>query len=278
MFEGRYLLIATKHQKEKVIAPILEKKLGVQCFISPDFDSDMFGTFSGEIERKEDALITVRNKCLLAMESIGCDLAIANEGSFGPHPSIFFIPADEEILMLIDKKNNLEWMVRELSTETNFSGIKVDSLEALQSFAQKAKFPSHGLIIRRSKDDFSEIVKGITTKKHLLHVFNDFIHRYGTAYVETDMRAMYNPTRMKVIKKACRKLVEVLKIHCPNCGTPGFAVKDVKRGLPCELCHFPTNGIISHFHFCEKCHHSEERTFPKGKKTESAMYCDMCNP
>ena len=33
MFKGRNLLIATKHEKEKVIAPILEKELGVKCFV-----------------------------------------------------------------------------------------------------------------------------------------------------------------------------------------------------------------------------------------------------
>jgi len=32
MFEGRKLIIATKHQKEKVIAPIVEKALGCNCF------------------------------------------------------------------------------------------------------------------------------------------------------------------------------------------------------------------------------------------------------
>jgi hypothetical protein len=32
MFQNRKLLIATKHQKEKVIAPILENELGVQLF------------------------------------------------------------------------------------------------------------------------------------------------------------------------------------------------------------------------------------------------------
>jgi hypothetical protein len=32
-FRGRNLLIATKHEKEKAIAPILEKELGVKCFI-----------------------------------------------------------------------------------------------------------------------------------------------------------------------------------------------------------------------------------------------------
>lgn len=90
MFEGRRLLIATQHKKEKIIAPILEKELGVRCFVSSNFDTDALGTFSGEIERSEDPINTVRKKCLMAMQTYDCDLAVASEGSFGPHPSLFF--------------------------------------------------------------------------------------------------------------------------------------------------------------------------------------------
>ena len=39
MFEGRNLVIATKHEKQKVIAPILEKALGVNCFVANDLDT-----------------------------------------------------------------------------------------------------------------------------------------------------------------------------------------------------------------------------------------------
>ena len=120
MFKGRKLLIATKHEKEKVIAPILEKELGVSWFVINDFDTDELGTFTGEIERKDDPIITARKKCLLAIELTNCDLAVASEGSFGPHPTIYFVPADDEFLLFFDKKNDLEIIVRELSTETNF--------------------------------------------------------------------------------------------------------------------------------------------------------------
>lgn len=58
MFEGRRLVIATKHGKEAFLAPILERELGVHCFILPLFDSDIFGTFSGEVERLEDPVFT----------------------------------------------------------------------------------------------------------------------------------------------------------------------------------------------------------------------------
>ena len=64
MFEGRRLLIATKHKKEQVIAPILEEGLGVQCFVPENYDSDIFGTFSGEIDRK-DTLCSYGFQCCI---------------------------------------------------------------------------------------------------------------------------------------------------------------------------------------------------------------------
>ena len=278
MFKGRYLLIATKHEKEKVIAPILEKELGVQCFITSDFDTDELGTFTGEVERKDDPITTARNKCLMAMELANCDLAIASEGSFGMHPTIYFAPADDEFLLFIDKKNDLEIIARELSMETNFNGSEIKTEKELQEFATNANFTSHGLILRKSENDCIEIVKGITDEEQLKNTFHHLIAHYGTAYVETDMRAMYNPSRMKVIEKATRKLVEKIKSLCVKCESPGFGITDRKEGLPCEQCNFPTRSTLSYIYSCQKCNYKKEEQYPNGKQIEDPMYCDICNP
>jgi hypothetical protein len=278
MFQGRNLLIATKHEKEKVIAPILEKELGVKCFVSSDLDTDKLGTFTGEIERKDDPITTARNKCLMAMDSTNCDLAIASEGSFGSHPTIFIAAADDEFLLFIDKKNNIEINARELSLETNFNGSEIKTKEELQEFASNSNFPSHALILRKSKDDLEGIVKGIINEKLLNDSFFKLIKNYGTAYIETDMRAMYNPTRMKVIEKATFKLVDKIKSLCPKCETPGFGIVDRKAGLRCNQCNFPTRSTLSYIYNCQKCNYKKEEEFPNDKKTEDPMYCDICNP
>jgi hypothetical protein len=278
MFKGRTLIIATKHKKEKVIAPILEKELGVKCIVLPDLDTDQLGTFTGEIERKDDPLTTARNKCQLAMESANCDLSIANEGSFGPHPHIFFIPADDEILLLVDKKNNLEISASLLSTETNFNQAEIKTEKELRAFADEAQFPSHGLILRKAKNDFSDIVKNIKSVDQLKSVFNRFISNYGMAYVETDMRAMNNPTRLKVIEDTTQKLVAKIKSCCPSCNTPGFGIVSAEKGLPCQWCNFPTKGILNYIYKCQRCSFSKVEQYPHGKIAEDPMYCDVCNP
>ncbi len=54
MSKDRLLIIATKHNKERVIAPLLEQTFGEKCFIDETFDADTLGTFSGEVQRDQD--------------------------------------------------------------------------------------------------------------------------------------------------------------------------------------------------------------------------------
>jgi hypothetical protein len=278
MFENRKLVIATKHRKEKVVAPLLEKELGVKCFVDENFDTDTLGTFTGETARKLNPLDTAREKCLIAMQLNNCDMGVASEGSFGPHPSVFFMNADDEFLIFIDLKNQLEIVVRELSTDTNFNGQEISTEEELTEFARSAGFPAHGLILRPSKDNLSEIYKGITDPEDLKQIFQLLQSKYNSVYAETDMRAMFNPTRMKVIEKAAVKLIEKIKSTCPQCHTPGFGITEAKKGLECSLCGMPTNSTLSHVYVCLKCNYTKEAMYPHNKSSEDPMYCDYCNP
>lgn len=278
MFKGRRILIATKHQKERVIAPLLEKSLGVTCFTDPSFDTDTLGTFSGEVEREKDPLSTARIKCLKAMKLNNCDLGIASEGSFGPHPTMVFASADDEFLIFIDKKNNLEIVARELSTETNFNGRAIKNEQELLEFANMVKFPSHGLILKPSKTEITDMIKGISDVESLTDAFYHILDKHGSVFAETDMRAMYNPSRMAVIEIATKKLIDKIQSLCPECKTPGFGVTDLKKGLPCELCGMPTQSTLSLIYTCQKCNFTSEKLYPHDKQHEDAMYCDFCNP
>lgn len=278
LFSGRKLVIATKHKKETVIARVFAEYLKVNCIIHTQLDTDFLGTFTGEVERTDDVLETARKKCQMAMELANCDLAVASEGSFGPHPTLGFINADDEILMFMDAKNGFEIVVRELSVKTNFNGQRIKTETELIDFANQAKFPSHGLILRKSSASNSEIVKGITELSVLKDVFYDFVIRFGEVYIETDMRATYNPTRMKVIKMAAQKLVDKILALCPRCCTPGFGVTETKAGLPCSCCGFPTRSTLSHEYQCFKCKYIVDKKYPHGKNTEDPTFCDVCNP
>lgn len=278
MYERRELVIATMHKKEDAIAPVLEKVLGVNCIVPKNIDTDQFGTFSGEIERKSSPLEAARMKCYKAMDLTGCDLAVASEGSFGPHPSMFFIPADDELLVLIDKKNNIEIVARELSTETNFNAKEINSIDELKSFAAFVKFPSHALILKVESQQYQQFIKGISDWEILYQKYFELSSLGHKIFAETDMRALYNPSRMSVIQKATQKLVKKIKSICPQCKTPGFGITDHRDGLPCSLCGFKTRSTLSYISVCQKCSYTKEDFYPNGKTEEDPMYCDMCNP
>lgn len=277
-FEGRQLIIASMHQKEQVLRPLLEANLKVIVSVAHGLNTDLLGTFSGEIARIADPLTTARKKCELAMELGDCDLAIASEGSFGTHPSAFFLPANEEWLLLLDRKNGIEIHARHLSTATNFAGQEFSSLEQLDDFAHKVGFPSHGLILRRNKDNLIGILKGITDLNQLLEAAKNLLETEGSGFVETDMRAMYNPSRMQVIQETAQLLLQKLNSFCPSCQLPGFAVTAAEPGLPCSLCGTPSSAALAHLLVCNHCQHQEKVDFPHGKKTEDPQYCQVCNP
>ncbi|MEP7229305.1 MAG: DUF6671 family protein [Ginsengibacter sp.] len=278
MFGNRKLVIATKHEKEKIIAPLFEEAFEVKCFTPENFDTDLLGTFTGEIEREDDPITTLRNKCHQAMELSNCDLGIASGGSFGPHPTIFFVYADDEFLIFIDKKNNLEIIERELSLKTNFNGAEIKTEKELAEFANSIIFPSHALILRKAKDDYTEIIRGINNWQLLAETFQTLLNKYGSAYAETDMRAVYNPTRMEVIETAAKKLIKKIDSFCPDCNTRGFEIKDAIKGLLCSLCRLPTRSTLSHIYECKKCGFKKEIKFPFNITEEDPMYCDYCNP
>ncbi len=278
MFKGRRLVIATKHKKEIVLGPLLEKNLEVKSFVPEKFDTDLYGTFSGEIERIGEPVGTVRKKCLEAMEMHSCDLGIASEGSFGSHPHIPFVPGNEELIIFIDKKNDLEIVGRELTLETNFSGEEIGNWKTLEEFARRVKFPSHALIIRSKGNNANQIVKGVSDWKSLASWYRELSRKGHSMFVETDMRALYNPTRMKAIERAGQSLVEKIKSCCPNCHTPGFSVIKAKSGLPCSLCGSATRSTRSYIYGCSKCSFEKEMEFPQKKLSEDPEYCDFCNP
>ena len=278
MYKGRSIFIATKHKKETVIAPLLQSKLGAYCYTSDFLDTDILGTFSGEISRKEDALSTLRNKCILGHKLTNCDLVVASEGSFGAHPTLFFAAADEELVMLKDFKNDLEIVGRELTLETNMDSEIILTQANLIDFAKKINFPSHGIILKLEENNSTKIRKEFKDIDDLLLLYNTLKNQDGNITAETDMRALYNPTRMKAIKKATENLIAKIKNECPRCKTPGFDIISAKPGLPCEICSFPTRSTLSYTYQCKKCAYTHEKKFPRGIEKEDPTYCDNCNP
>lgn len=223
-FKNRKCLIATMHQKERVIAPILENTLKLKCFTSKDLDTDRFGTFSREIPRRKNQYKTLEAKIDYARKLTGENLIIANEGSFSPDPRIPFITLNIEMIMLKDFENGFNFTYAYASNETNFGRKQIGVAEEGIEFAIRNGFPNHGVIIYRERRFRKPevIAKGINNENLLWEILLSEL-KHGKVFIETDLRAMYNPTRMKNIEMTTVNFTKEMHKICPLCKTPGFS-------------------------------------------------------
>lgn len=53
-YHGQKVALATKHEKEHVVGPPLQEIVGLEVCVPPHLDTDVLGTFSGEIPPKRD--------------------------------------------------------------------------------------------------------------------------------------------------------------------------------------------------------------------------------
>lgn len=282
VFKDRTLVLATMHQKERAIAPILTQEIGLNVVVPSNFNTDRFGTFTREIKRLGTQIEAARQKAKAALEITGEFLAVSSEGAFFPHPAFPYVCCDREIVLLLDLNNNLEIIGQEIATETNFAHQTVKTIEDGLKFAQKVGFPEHGLVVMFEKNSQSkaEIFKGITSEVQLTDLL-EYVLKHSptkTAHLETDMRAMYNPTRLKVIARATQNLITKIKQLCPQCSAPGFDVGKREAGLPCSLCFAPTSLIKREIWICQKCCFKQVNNFPDNVKFAEPTYCQYCNP
>ncbi len=282
VFTQRIAVLATMHHKEKAIAPILERELGLRVMVPEGLDTDAFGTFTRDRERPGTQVEAARLKAEKALELTGETLAIASEGVFAPHPSFPAIPCNRELVLLLDKTNQLEIVGQEFSLETNYSHTTVQDFQSALTFAEKVGFPEHGLVVMvsQSSKQPDEIFKGITSERQLLEAVMIALERSpnGTIHLETDMRALYNPTRMAVIEKATHDLVKKINCACPACATPGFELVERRPGLPCGLCGLPTPLTHIALYRCQRCEFTQEILFPDGLEVADPAQCNYCNP
>ncbi len=280
-FAGRTLGVATIHGKERVIGPALMKALPLGGFHAiAGVDTDRFGAFSGEVQRTTDPLTAALAKAKHGVEVSGLDLVIASEGSFGPYPPAPFLPCNEEFLLLYDARDGSTYACKHLSLKTVYGGERCTSLSQVTAFAHRMKFPEHGLVVR-SKEKWETgdaLEKGIHDAHRLFSVAEEVISIHGSVWVETDMRAMANPTRMKVIEETAERFAAELACTCPQCGMFHFRIIDARAGLPCELCGWPTGSTKWYIRECVQCQHRIEVPRPDGKMNENPQYCDHCNP
>lgn len=278
---GARAVLGTMHGKERAIAPIAARFLGLDVAVAEGLDTDRFGTFSREVDRAGTPREAARAKIAAAFRLMPeATVGIASEGSFGPHPSLPFAALNRELVLLIDRESGLELVGHHATMATNFAHAVVTDIAAGLAFAAKAGFPAHGVIVIGVLDGQPApqlaLFKSIETEAGLADVLGRAIALTGAAHIETDMRAHRNPRRMRAIKRAMVDLVRRSRSRCPDCAQPGFAVTGRVSGLPCAWCAAPTHLTRAEVWTCEGCGHGEDR--PVTATTADPMHCEECNP
>ncbi len=280
-YRGRTAVLATQHGKERVVARPLRAALGLSVTLPAEINTDLLGTFTGDVKRTGTPREVVIQKARLGMGASGLPLGLASEGSFGPHPQLPFCASDYELMAFVDDEIGFTVVEGILTEVTNFGQCEARTVDALADFLQRARFPSHALIVRPNEGLKSGLLfKGIADHVALVHAVQRCAAASadGLAFVETDMRAHVNPTRQKAIRRLAFRLARRLAWLCPSCGTPGWGRTGVARGLPCGSCGAPTELIKHEIFGCARCDHQNLKVRADGLHFAEPSQCPCCNP
>ena len=281
LYNGDDALLATMHAKERVIEPLARRFLGLRLTVAANIDTDAFGTFSRDVARAGSQLDAARAKIVAAFAiDPTIDVALASEGSFGPHPYLPFCPLEREIVVLRDRRTGLELIGHHATPDTNFAHAVVSDVSTGLAFAQRAGFPAHGVIVLGARDgqpapDLA-LVKTIGSRDELAAAITGTLARCGIAFVETDMRAHRNPRRMRAIRRAMIDLIRKARSPCPDCRQPGFAITERLSGLRCTCCSAPTLLTRADVWTCSSCGLRREQ--PVAAIKADPGHCPECNP
>jgi hypothetical protein len=275
---GRRIALLTQHGKERVIAPVLEPALGCRVERVTGYDTDLLGTFTREIPRAGTQLEAARKKARIGMELSGLPLGLASEGSCGPDPMAGMFPWNVEFLLFVDDEQGLD-IVGVAQGKANHARRLVSNWSETENFARESRFPEHHLVVRPEGENDPRLREGIAAWAELEAAFASAQAESpsGQVFLETDLRAHANPTRMDNIRLAVDDLVAKLRSLCPACSTPGFWLVERIAGLPCGDCGAPTRETRAEVHGCLKCAHRETRERTDRHYADPGR-CDYCNP
>lgn len=278
-YRGSSAVIATKHGKGALVAPSFAEILGISV-TEIAIDTDLFGTFSGEVERIGTPVEVAIRKARMGMVAAGAELGLASEGSVGPDPSTPFLNSNIEVMVFIDSKLELEISQVYRSFEITIGRKLVASPdEDLDDFLNKSGFPEHKLIVRSESMPIKFCEKEIATEAQLqaalVRAFQ--VEPEQQVVIESDLRAHCSPSRQKNIAHVAQLLAERVATTCPKCKTPGWGVVGYDYGVHCELCKREVRSIAKSEKLgCAKCAYTAAGKLLR--ESVDPRECQWCNP
>ncbi len=271
-------LLTSKHQKLPLIASHFRDSCGV-IVKEVELDTDLLGTFAGEVERVGTPLETAIRKANLGLAQSDETLGISSEGSIAPDPAMPFIQADIELVVLVDRRNQI--VISEMYRSFEIKAISriISPGEDIDELLQSADFPNHHLIVKANQCDKGEIFKGINSRSQLKEAIeiSAAASSDNKVQIQSDLRANHSPSRQKNISEAARLLSLKVASLCPSCAMPGWGRTDFLRGLECSACALPiSNALHREIWGCVKCPHTQLGSVIATEVNPAN--CPQCNP
>jgi Zn ribbon nucleic-acid-binding protein len=269
--------LLTKHGKEAVISNVMHENLGLEIIHVDSFDTDLFGTFTRDVDRVGNQLEAARAKAIKGMEIANTKLGLASEGLFTGDPFLGTFPWNNELVILIDRKSDSEFTGFSSNYAQSYSAL-ISKDDDIEEHLKKAAFPSHHLVLRPNNLEAKDFKKGISSRDEFNESIKYFFKKSesGKVFLENDLRAFANPTRMENIRTATLNLAEKMRSLCPACDAPGFWITKTISGLHCVACGSETKETKAKVYAFKKCSHVEiiesEAFFADQGK------CNFCNP
>lgn len=278
VYSGQRASLLTRHGKQAVIGPELWQACGCEVVHTDEFDTDSLGTFTRDVARSGSQLEAARAKARMGMQLTGLPVGVASEGAVSADPFSGLLSWNYELVVLVDDTRRLELQGFHGAPARSLSATIGDWSEVL-AFTESAGFPQHQLVLRPDDEHSTDIRKGISDLGQLRVEFDRAMRlsRTDHVFLEVDLRAHANPTRMETIREAARQLTRQMNSLCPGCGSPGYWPRERIRGLPCAACGSATRLPRAQVWSCLKCAHRQVEAIG-GEPTADPARCDVCNP
>jgi hypothetical protein len=223
LFAGRGAAFATKHQKDVLLAGILDGALGIKVRRA-DIDTDSYSTFTGVPIELAAQVETARRKAEAAfLVAPSSRIAIASEGTFTTLDITPRTVVNREVLVFLDRDLELEVVGEDrAATYANTERYLGCSIGDALAFARYVGFPAQGIVLRSSHEPDAKLLRDFRNEAALERGIAEILAVRGTVIAETDLRAHKNPLRREAIVRACVDLVRRLLTRCPACRSPGF--------------------------------------------------------
>lgn len=267
-------LLVTKHHKHRMIAPALEA-IGWQVD-AVEADTDVLGTFAGDVPRRYPPLETARRKALLGDAASEAAWLLASEGSIGEW--VGGIHRDVELVVAVERLSGTTIVGSAVGlgiTAVRFAVEWSMTEEEIVRSCAGADLPRHHLVVA-GHDRSTAPVGGLSDLPAVLDVCRRMRKRRRSLTVQTDLRAHLCPSRQPTIASAAEDLATRLVTPCPRCAQPGFGEVEPILGLPCLKCSQPTQELRAARFRCPWC--ALEEQHPTERDSAAPSSCGRCNP